>query len=81
MTEDEWLPTRELAPMLEYLQGHVSERKQRLFAIACCRSVWDQLSETQQRVVQLAELYADGQVPPEDLQDAWRQIPGGQWDE
>jgi hypothetical protein len=40
MTEQEWLACGDPQPMLEFLRGQVSERKRRLFRIACCRQLW-----------------------------------------
>ena len=45
MTETEWLTCQEPARMLGYLHGKVSERKQWLFAVACCRHIWHLLSD------------------------------------
>jgi hypothetical protein len=52
MTEAEWLACKEPQPMLAYLKG-ISERegpsgralrrKLRLFAVACCRRVWERV--------------------------------------
>jgi hypothetical protein len=36
MTEQEWLASPRPHRMLEYLNGVISERKMRLFAVACC---------------------------------------------
>lgn len=46
----------------------VSERKIRLFVCACCRRVWDQLSdETRQHHVELTERYVDGRATREEF--------------
>lgn len=45
MTESEWLECVDPTPILEFLQANVSERKLRLFAVACSRRVWDQIDE------------------------------------
>lgn len=62
MTEQEWLAYTELKPiMFGVLDGRVSDRKLRLFGVACCRRVWDRLSEKCVRnAVEMAERYADG---------------------
>jgi hypothetical protein len=40
MTEGEWLGCTDTWLMREVLRGKASERKLRLFAVACCRSYW-----------------------------------------
>lgn len=76
MTEAEWLagdqPKRmleflarlDLHPWLEYsARVRVSERKLRLVAVACCRTVWDQLSDQRSRdAVEAAEQAVDGRL-------------------
>ena len=37
MDENEWLNATDPAPMLEFVRDQASERKVRLFGVACCR--------------------------------------------
>jgi hypothetical protein len=63
MTEAEWLAANKPEPMLEFIRGRASERKLRLFACACCRRILDRFPhqrERSRRVLEVAELYADG---------------------
>jgi hypothetical protein len=39
MTEDEWLSCADPTPMLEFLVGRASKRREYLFGVACCRRV------------------------------------------
>src|SRR5262249_52583914 len=45
MTEAEWDACGSASPMLKFLGQEASDRKQRLFAVACCRRVWHLLKE------------------------------------
>ena len=40
MNESAWLSSSDLTEMFSFLRGKVSDRKLRLFAVACCRAVW-----------------------------------------
>jgi hypothetical protein len=71
MTEDEWLACTDPQPMLEFLRGKASDRKLRLFAVACCRRIWPLLAEEWSRqAVELAEKHADGLCSDEQLEEA-----------
>ena len=68
MTEAEWLTCTDPAPMLEFLRGKASDRKLRLFAVACCRQAWQRLPGGESRfAVELAEGAADDPSLIEDL--------------
>src|SRR4051794_26690671 len=63
MTEPDWLTTEDVATMLAFLNGKVSERKLRLFAVACCWAVADRLpDEPYLRAVETAEMFAEGRM-------------------
>jgi hypothetical protein len=72
MTEQEWRECTDPGRMLEFLRGKVSDRKLRLFGCACCRRVWDLLSDKYcRKALTVAERYADGEVSAEKLGFAW----------
>jgi hypothetical protein len=74
MTETEWLACNDPEPMLQFLCGRASSRKLRLFAVACCRRFWYLFRAKSMRAaraaVETAELFADGQVSQEEIEDA-----------
>src|SRR6516162_8094927 len=68
MTEGEWLACTDPRPMLGFLQGKASERKLRLFAVACAtRNLHMMSDERFRRFVEVAEVFADGQASVEAL--------------
>jgi len=60
MTEAEWLASGDPTPMLEFLQGRASNRRLRLFSVACCRQIWDLLDTAARNAVEVGEQFADG---------------------
>jgi hypothetical protein len=62
MTEREWLQATDPLRMLEFLRAKVSDRKLRLFVVACCRRAYSLLSLELRQALRVAELLADGQV-------------------
>lgn len=77
MTEAEWLACTEPQRMLTFLGGRITDRKLRLFAVACCRRIWSLLPGEQFRhLVELSERYADREVSRRDLMEA-RQLAEG----
>lgn len=70
MTEQEWLACSDPTPMLEFLRGQASRRQLRLFTAACCRRIWNLLTEDWcRRAIELSELLADGLVSARQLDE------------
>src|SRR5262245_41341301 len=60
MTETRWSLANDPGDMLAFLLGKVNERKIRLFCCACCRRIWDVMTDPRSRcAVEMAEQYAD----------------------
>lgn len=61
MTEAEWLTCCVPEQLLDQLGTALSVRKARLFAVACCRSIWHLLDDgPARRAVEVSERLADG---------------------
>jgi hypothetical protein len=72
MTEREWLACDNVEVMLSSLDGNATERKVRLFAVACCRGIWSLLSDDWcKRAVEIAERFADGQATEAEREVAY----------
>ncbi len=68
MTEQEWQQCDDPKRMLEFLLGKVSNRKLRLYTVACAHRVWQRLDDERTRnAVEIAEQFADDQVPSQAL--------------
>src|SRR4051812_26679362 len=60
MTEAEWLGCTEPEEILLFIRDKVSQRKMRLFALACCRRIWDRITDPRCRAaVEFAERFAE----------------------
>ncbi len=82
MDEREWLTSADPQRMLTFLRDsrRITDRKARLFAVACCRRNWTLFpNEDCRKRVQLAERYADGLAGVEEL-DATELTPVNLWD-
>lgn len=86
MREKWWLTSSFPMAMLRLLGKKAGERKLRLFACACCRTIWPLLlDERSRRAIEVAESYAEGCASSEELADARRSawdvaVYRGTWD-
>jgi hypothetical protein len=72
-TDAEWLACNDPERMLEFLQEKASDRKMRLFGVACCRRIWHLLIDTRSKnAVLVVERDAD-QSRPEEVADAFHE--------
>jgi hypothetical protein len=63
MTEAEWLAATNPRPLLEFVRASTSNRKRRLFGVACCRRLDSVLEDPQYcKALKAAERYADGRM-------------------
>jgi hypothetical protein len=74
MKPAQWVYWSNPHAMLEVIRRQASPRKLRLFGCACCHRAWSLLPAGARRVVQLAELVADGLAGADELQAAVRAV-------
>ena len=71
MNENDWLSGTDPRAMLVSLPGTASDRKLRLFEVACCRRIWHLIApEGYRNIVEAAERYADGLIGWDELRAA-----------
>src|SRR6266853_500734 len=71
MNESDWLSSADPRAMLTFLGERASERKLRLFYCACCRRVWNLITDERGRqAVVAAERFAEGLLDDSELQVA-----------
>lgn len=75
MTEAEWNNCADPWSMLQYVEGHPSLRKLRLFACACCRRM-EALRERQHcgDAIRISEGYADGIASEAELDEVIQEL-------
>jgi hypothetical protein len=79
MTEAEWLACTDPAPMLDFLRGKASDRKLRLFGLACCQHIPHLVeNEACRRMFNVIESCADGLTSTEELARAAEDV-SGEW--
>jgi hypothetical protein len=74
LTEAEWNRCTSPEDMLQFVRatGKASDRKLRLFAVACCRRVWDLIRpEACRQGLETAERFAEGLAGPQQLGAAY----------
>jgi len=71
VTEADWVVCTDPLQMLTFLRGQSSDRKLRLFAVACCRMNWQFLDNAWRQTVISVERFADGLVIEDDAEWAW----------
>src|SRR4051812_854398 len=68
MTKADWLAYAYPEPLLDYLGERATDRKRRLFEVACCRRVWHVIRDDRSRAaVAAAERNADVLAGEEEM--------------
>jgi hypothetical protein len=83
MTSEAWESSKDFRLLLQYLKRNAehrpTDRKLRLLAAACCRLLWDDLSEPNRRVVEALEGWADGLVADAEIPNWCGRIDHTAW--
>jgi hypothetical protein len=74
MTEEQWLSEAVSEKLLNHVKGKLSERKLRLYAVACCRRVVD--DGPGRAALEAAERFADDALPKKALTAAKKAYRG-----
>ena len=75
MNEQEWRDCSQPEAMLRFLRKGSSDRKMRLFGVACCRHIWHFLPATPwHHCIQVAERYADRAASDKELREVRKLI-------
>lgn len=75
MTEADWLACTDPDAMLEFLQGRSSQRKLKLFEVACCRRVEHLMTDSRHRdAVAAAERFADDLMTEAEFEEFRRRV-------
>ena len=68
MTPDEWKAGEDPSVLLDLVADRATNRKLRLFLIACCRRIWPMLADERSRnAVEVAQRFADGVATAAEL--------------
>ncbi len=72
MTETEWLTCYTPTLLLAHVRGTLSQRKDRLLAVAICSVIGDALQDARSRfALEVAEAFADGMASTDELTKAY----------
>jgi hypothetical protein len=74
VTEAEWLACDDTERMLTFLCEKTTDRKRRLFAVACCLRVRNVMTDKAYLAVTAAELFADGLLSDRAMHAAWAAV-------
>jgi hypothetical protein len=77
VTEAEWLEATDPVPILESMRGKASDRRLRLFAVACCRRMRPPRHDAEHRLlIETAEACADETRSALHSSSAYREVTG-----